>query len=98
VGEELADDEDGGGEAEVRAVVLYQVMRDTGVQKRRVRKHDLGAVRTNEDASDRPPVPRMYDDGVSAVTDLSQLTRPDSGTGHDVPCRREDDDLPDESI
>jgi hypothetical protein len=32
------------------------------------------------------------------VTDLSQLTRPDSGAGHDVPCGREDDDLPDESI
>jgi len=31
------------------------------------------------------------------VTDLSQLT-PDSGSGHDVRCRREDDDLPDESI
>jgi hypothetical protein len=31
------------------------------------------------------------------VTDLSQLT-PGSGSGHDVPCRREDDDLPDESI
>ncbi|WP_354570548.1 hypothetical protein [Glaciihabitans sp. UYNi722] len=62
-----------------------------------MRKHDLGAVRTNEDASDRPPVARMNND-VSAVTDLSQLTRPDSGAGHDVPCRREDDDLPDEAI
>ena len=64
-------------------------MCDTGVQKRRVRKHDLGAVRTNEDASDRPPVPRMYDDGVG---------RDGLEPAHDVPCRREDDDLPDESI
>lgn len=43
-------------------VVLCQVMRGTGVRKRRVRKHELRALRTNEDASDRPPVPRMYDD------------------------------------
>jgi hypothetical protein len=56
-------------------------MCDTGVQKQRVRKHDLGAVRTNEDASD-----------------LSQLSAQIRGAGHDGQCRREDDDLPDESI
>lgn len=72
-------------------------MRDTGVQKRRVRKHGLGAVRINEDARiDRPS--RICTTTVLAATGLSQLTRPDSGAGHDVPCRREDDDLPDDFI
>ncbi len=40
---------------------------DTGVQRRRVRKVDRGAVRANEDASDRQRVPHMYDDGNCVV-------------------------------
>ncbi len=41
-----------------------QAVRNITSMRPRTAKHDLGAVRTNEDASDRPPVPRMYDDGV----------------------------------
>ncbi len=91
---------------EVRAVVLCQVMRDTrapgDVRHRRAEATRAQArprcgthQRGRLGSTARPAYVRRR---VSAVTDLSQLTRPDSAAGHDVPCRREDDDLPDESI